>query len=145
MQKVKKQTLQALVRAVAIVALAMTPALAKDSNNKKSRHSSAKAASEADGHVPEQSDTANAGHYDSTSGPAWKTIGGTVKNVQGDIYTVEDYEGNQVKLHVGQGRSTSTRRGSGTLFALKLREAASRIQFSNPPFESAHSVARWCL
>ena len=103
MQKVKKQTLPALVSAVAIVALAMTPALAKDSNNKKSRHSSAKAASEATGHVPEQSDAANAGHYDSTSGPAWKTIGGTVKNVQGDIYPVEDYEGNQVKLHVGQG------------------------------------------
>jgi len=103
MQKVKKQTLPALVSALVIVALAMTPALAKDSKHKKSRHSSAKAASEAAGHVPEQSDAANTGHQDSTPGPAWKTIGGTVKNVQGAIYTVEDYEGNQIKLHVGQG------------------------------------------
>ena len=103
MQKAKKQTLPALVSAVAIVVLAITPALAKDSKNKKSSHSSAKAASEAADHVPEQSDAAKSGHYESTPGPAWKTIGGTVKNVQGDIYTVEDYEGNQVKLHVGQG------------------------------------------
>lgn len=103
MQKVKRQTLQALVSAMAIVALAMTPALAKDSKNKRSSHSSAKAASETAGHVPEQSDAANAGHYDSTPGPAWKTIGGTVKNVQGNIYIVEDYEGNQIKLHIGEG------------------------------------------
>ncbi len=33
-------------------------------------------------------------------GPAWKTIGGTVKHIKGDIYTVEDYEGNQVQLYV---------------------------------------------
>ena len=103
MQKVKKRTPPALVSALVIVALAMAPALAKDSKHKKSRHSSAKAVSEAAGHVPEQSDAANAGHYDSAPGPAWKTIGGTVKNVQGAVYTVEDYEGNQITLYVGQG------------------------------------------
>jgi uncharacterized protein YdeI (BOF family) len=113
MRKVKNQTLPALVSAVAIVALAMTPALAKDSTNKKSRHSSVKAASEAAGYVPEQSDAANAGHHDSTPDPAWKTIGGTVKNVQGDIYTVEDYEGNQIKLHVGQGTKHINRKRVG--------------------------------
>ena len=35
MQKVKKQILPVLVSVLAIVALAMTPALAKDSKNKK--------------------------------------------------------------------------------------------------------------
>lgn len=103
MQKVNKKTFPVLVSTVAFVALAMTPALAKDSQKKKSSHSSAKAAAEAAGHVPESSDAPKANPHDSKPGQAWKTIGGTVKNVHRDIYTVEDYEGNQVTLHVGQG------------------------------------------
>lgn len=103
MKKVNKQTLAVLVSTLAIVALALTPALAKDSKSKKSSHSSAKAAAEAVSHVPEQGVAPKAGHHDSKPGPAWKTVGGTVKDVKGDIYTVEDYEGNQVSLRVGQG------------------------------------------
>ena len=103
MKKVNKQTLTVLVSTLAIVALALTPALAKDSKSKKSNHTSAKAAAEAVSHVPEQGEAPKAGHHDSKPGPAWKTVGGTVKNVAGDIYTVEDYEGNQVSLRVGQG------------------------------------------
>ena len=30
-------------------------------------------------------------------------MGGTVKSIQGDMYMLEDYEGNQMKVHVGQG------------------------------------------
>jgi len=41
MQKVHKTILPVLVSTLTIVALAMTPALAKDSRNKKSIHSSA--------------------------------------------------------------------------------------------------------
>jgi hypothetical protein len=103
MQKAKKKTLPVLVSTLAIVTLAMTPALAKDSQNKKSSHLSPKASAEAAGHVPEQPEAPKAGHLDSHPGPAWKAIGGTVKNVHGDLYTVEDYEGNQVTLRVGQG------------------------------------------
>ena len=106
MKKANKQTLTVLVSTLAIVALAITPALSKDSKNKKSSqtsHSSAKAAAEAVSHVPKQGEAPKAGHHDSTPGPAWKTVGGTVKNVEGDIYVVEDYEGNQVSLRVGQG------------------------------------------
>ena len=103
MQKAKKQILPALVSVLIIVALAMTPALAKDSKSKKSSHSSAKVAAEAAGHVPEQRDAPMVGPHDSEPGPAWKTVGGTVKRVEGGIYTVEDYEGNQVNVHVGQG------------------------------------------
>jgi uncharacterized protein YdeI (BOF family) len=103
MQKANQVTLPLLVSTVAIVALAIAPALAKDSKDKKSSHTSAKASAEAAGHAPEQSDSAKAGQQDSQPGPAWRTIGGTVKNVHGDIYTVEDYEGNQIKLRVGQG------------------------------------------
>ena len=103
MEKAKKLILTVLMSTVAIVALATTSALAKDSKNTKPSHSSAKAAAEATSHVPEQSDAPKAGQQDSQPGPAWRTIGGTVKNVHGDIYNVEDYEGNQVKLRVGQG------------------------------------------
>ena len=91
MHKVKKQILPVLVSALAIVALAVTPALAKDSKNKKSSHSSAKVAAEA------------AGPHDEKPGPAWMTFSGTVKKIEGNAYTVEDYEGNHVKLHIGQG------------------------------------------
>ena len=103
MQKAKKQILPALASILAIVALAMTPALAKDSKSKKSSYSSAKVTAEATRHVPEQRDAPMVGPHDSEPGPAWKTVGGTVKRVEGGIYTVEDYEGNQVKLYVGQG------------------------------------------
>ena len=104
MQKaIKKKILPALVSALAIVALTITPALAKDSKNKKSSHSSAKAAVESAGHVPEQNDAPKGGHHDEKPGPAWMTLGGTVKKIEGNAYTVEDYEGNRVKLYVGQG------------------------------------------
>ena len=69
----------------------------------KSSHSSAKATTEAAGPVPEQGDAPKASHQDSKPGPAWRTVGGTLKKVQGDSYTVEDYDGNQVVLRVGQG------------------------------------------
>jgi hypothetical protein len=103
MKNGKKRILPVLVSTVAIVALSMTPVLAKDSNPKKSSHSSAKAAAQAVSHVPEQVDTPKAGHHDSSPGPAWRTVGGTLKKVQGDSYTVEDYDGNQIVLRVGQG------------------------------------------
>jgi hypothetical protein len=103
MHKAKKQILPVLVSALAIVALAVTPALAKESKNKKSSHSSAKVAAESVGHVPEQYDAPKAIHHDDKPGPAWMTLGGTVKKIEGNAYTVEDYEGNRVKLYVGQG------------------------------------------
>jgi len=103
MRKAIKRIFPVLVSALAVVALAITPALAKDSKNKKSSHSSAKAAAESAGHVPEQTEAPKAGHHDEKPGPAWMTLGGTVKKIEGNAYTVEDYEGNRVKLYVGQG------------------------------------------
>ena len=95
MQKAKKQILPVLVSTLAIVAFAMTPALAKDSKYKKSSQ------------VPVQIDAPKVNPHDSQPGPAWKTVGGTVKHVEGDIYTVEDYEGNQMNLR-GAGESILT-------------------------------------
>jgi hypothetical protein len=103
MQKATKKMLPVLVSTLAIVALAMTPALAKDSKNKKPSHSSATVVAESASHAPEENNAPKAGHHDEKPGPAWMTLGGTVKKIEGNAYTVEDYEGNRVKLYVGQG------------------------------------------
>ena len=99
MQKTHRKRFLILVSTVAFVALAITPVLAKDSQKKKTVHSSAKTA----GYAPHQSDAPKTSHHDQKPGPAWMTFGGTVKKIEGNAYTVEDYEGNHVSLYVGQG------------------------------------------
>ena len=99
MQKGNKTLFPILAFTVAFVALHITPALAKDSQEKKSNHSTANAANHGSNH----SDAPTTSQHDEKPGPAWMTFGGTVKKIEGNTYTVEDYEGNQVKLYVGQG------------------------------------------
>jgi ribosomal protein L21E len=91
-----------VVAAVAVVAVAAAPVMAKDSK-KSSSHSSAAAAAASMGHVPAVQEAPKTGRHDEKPGPAWRTVGGTVKDIQPNSYTVEDFEGNQVKLYVGQG------------------------------------------
>lgn len=104
-----KQIFSVMVIALAILALATTPTLAKDDKKKESKkpkasNSSASAAAAASGaHISDPGQAPKNGQHDTKPGPAWKTVGGTVKNIHGDVYTVEDYEGNQVQLYVGQG------------------------------------------
>jgi uncharacterized protein YdeI (BOF family) len=90
---------------IMIAALAMTmmatPALA-DTSKKTKKSPAHHSAADAAGDVPVVASAPIAGHHDEKPGPAWKTIGGTVKQIKGDLYTVEDYEGNQVQLYVGQ-------------------------------------------
>ena len=61
-------------------------------------------------------------------GPAWKTIGGTVKQIQGDIYVVEDYEGNQIQLYVS--RDTKRLRGQKKV-GDRVRAEITRDGFAN--------------
>ena len=102
-----KNQMMIAVAALAMVALAAVPALAKDKEAKKKssgmHHSSAAAAASSTSHIPEIGQAPKRGEHDSKPGPAWKTVGGTLKQIDGNAYTVEDYEGNQVKLYVGQG------------------------------------------
>ena len=98
----------ALVAVFALVGIGNSPALAKKAP-KKSYSSSAAAAAAEMGPIPAVSPAPKPGQFDTKPGPAWKTVGGTVKGIQGDMYMVEDYEGNPVKLHVGQ----STKRLKG--------------------------------
>jgi hypothetical protein len=101
MKNKKKQKMAfAVIAALTLIALADSPSLAK---SQKKSQSSAAAAASLRSTAPVTSPAPKPGQYDTKPGPAWKTVGGTVKGIQGDMYTVEDYEGNQVKLHVGQG------------------------------------------
>jgi hypothetical protein len=101
-KKTKKKILPIMVATLAVVALAVAPAVAK-SSKKQPSHSSAAAAAASMGSTLQTQDAPKAGQRDAKPGPAWKTVGGTVKQINGDTYMVEDYEGNQVKLYVGQG------------------------------------------
>ncbi|MCP9472958.1 MAG: hypothetical protein NNA30_09530 [Nitrospira sp.] len=102
-----KQVFSMTVSALVMLVLVVTPALANDNKkeSKKSKsHASAGAAAAATGApVSNPGPAPKPGQHDTKPGPAWRTVGGTVKNINGDIYTVEDYEGNQVQLYVGQG------------------------------------------
>ena len=55
------------------------------------------------------------------------TFGGTVKKIEGNSYTVEDYEGNQVKLYVGQGTKQIRKKKVGDT----LRAEITRGGFAN--------------
>jgi len=88
MKKNLNTPLSIMMAVLAITAMIAAPALAE--NSKKSHKTTP------------QSSASTAGHADHKSGPAWKTIGGTVKQIKGNTYMVEDYEGNQVQLFVGQ-------------------------------------------
>lgn len=123
MQKTNKKTFLILVSTVTIVALLITPALAKDSQKKNSNHSSAKTAN----HGPHHSDTPKTSQHDEKPGPAWMTFGGTVKKIEGNTYTVEDYEGNQVSLYVGQGTKQIRKKKVGDT----LRAEITRGGFAN--------------
>jgi hypothetical protein len=104
MKKAKKKKVLPIVMACLAVALLAAPTMAKESKKKSSSsHSSAAAAASSMGSIPQAPQAPKTGHHDEKPGPAWKTIGGTVKSIDGNAYMVEDYEGNQVKLYVGQG------------------------------------------
>jgi hypothetical protein len=102
MKKAIKKSLPLIVATLVVAVVAAAPAMAK-SSKKSSSQSSAAAAATTLGSVPQAPEAPKAGRHDEKPGPAWKTVGGTVKEIDSNSYTVEDYEGNQVKLYVGQG------------------------------------------
>ena len=61
-------------------------------------------------------------------GPAWKTIEDTVTRIKGDVYTVEDYDGNQVHLFVN--RDTKHLRGQKKV-GDRVRVEITRDGFAN--------------
>ncbi len=61
-------------------------------------------------------------------GSAWKTIGGTIKNITGDQYIVEDYDGNLIRLYIN--RETKRLRG-GKKVGDRIRAEITRDGFAN--------------
>jgi hypothetical protein len=104
MKKNPTAILSILTTSLTITAMITAPVLAESSkkSHKTTPHSSAAAAAAEVNGMPETVSSSTTGHPDQKSGPAWRTIGGTVKQIKGNTYTVEDYEGNQVQLFVGQ-------------------------------------------
>jgi uncharacterized protein YdeI (BOF family) len=93
------------VAGLAITTMIAAPATAETQKKSKktAAHSSAKAAAEEVNRLQAANSASTVGSHDQKPGPAWRMVGGTVKHIKGDTYTVEDYEGNQVQLYVGQG------------------------------------------
>ncbi len=119
MNKTNRKLLSTIVITIAIAALAATPAMAK-SSKKSSSGSSAAATASSMGALPRTSEAPKPGHHDEKPGPAWKTIGGTVKQIDKDAYLVEDYEGNEVKLFVGQGTKHLNKKKVGDTFRAEI-------------------------
>jgi hypothetical protein len=110
---IQRSMLTIFAATLAAATLLVVPASGKEKPGKQSKHApttSAAAASALLGSVPESLPAPKPGQHDSKPGMAWKTVGGTVKSIQGDVYTVEDFDGNQMKVHVG--RSTKHLRGN---------------------------------
>lgn len=95
--------------ALSLVVPSMTAASSKD-GKKSAVYSAAAAATEVVASARETTAPSTADPSDRKPGQAWKTIGGTIKHIKGNVYTVEDYEGNQVQLHIS--RETKQLRGS---------------------------------
>ena len=103
MKKVDQKSMLTIAAAmIAAAAIVATPVMAKESKKPSSAKSAAAAAASM-GTVPAVQPAPKLGKHDEKPGPAWKTVGGTLKEIKGNSDTVEDYEGNQVKLYVGQG------------------------------------------
>ena len=89
----------------------VTPLTATARSQDGKSHASAPAAAGGDGSVSDPASlSSSAVQSDRKPGPAWKTIGGTVTHIKGDVYTVEDFEGNHVHLYVS--RETKQLRGN---------------------------------
>ena len=116
----KKKILPVIVAVLAVTALAVAPAVAKSSKKSSSHSSSAAEAASSMGSIPQAPDAPKAGRHDEKPGPAWRTVGGTVKQIENDAYLVEDYEGNQVKLYVGQGTKHINKKKVGDTFRAEI-------------------------
>jgi hypothetical protein len=107
-----RKNILSAIGSIAVLSL-VTPltATANSKDGKKSgASSSAAAAAAVVAATKETTSASTADLSDRKPGPAWRTIGGTIKHIKGDVYTVEDYEGNQVQLYIS--RETKQLRGN---------------------------------
>lgn len=94
----KTLSLAMAVATLAIMAGPTAPALAEH-HEKPSDNSSASAT----GSIPAAQENPDGGQQGNNPGQAWRTVNGTITDVAGDIYTIEDYESQRITLYVGKG------------------------------------------
>ena len=112
--------------ALSLVLPSMAAASSKDGKTKSGVYSAA--ATEMAVPSTRETPSHSADLSDRKPGPAWKTIGGTIKHMKSDVYTVEDYEGNQVQLYIS--RETKQLRGSKKV-GDRVRAEITRGGFAN--------------
>jgi len=101
----KSQRLLVTVATLATITMISATASAKSSKHTSQAGPVASAESTANalGSAPDADHSPAASQREGAPGPAWRTVGGTVKQIKGNTYTVEDYEGNQIQLSITQG------------------------------------------
>ena len=112
MNMTRGNILPVILGGVAVLSMVTPPAATASSKDgkKSGTYSSAAASAEVVVSTRETASLSTADLSDRKPGPAWKTIGGTIKHIKGDVYTVEDYEGNHVQLYIS--RETKQLRGN---------------------------------
>ena len=106
----RRNILPVILGGVAILSTSAPFTATAGSKDGKNSAAYSSAAAEVMVPTPETASFSTADRSDHKPGPAWKTIGGTLKHIKGDVYTVEDYDGNQVQLYIS--RETKQLRGS---------------------------------
>lgn len=107
-----KNILPVILGSVAVISMTtpLTATAGSKDVKKAGAHSAAAAATELTASPRNTLPPSTADLSERKPGPAWRTIGGTIKHIKGDVYTVEDYEGNQVQLYIS--RETKQLRGN---------------------------------
>lgn len=102
----KKILSSIMIGTLTIIAWSAAPALV-ESSTQGGKDTASSSPAEA---TKQTTDPAKINQSDRHPGPAWRTISGTIKHVKGEVYTVEDYEGNQIQLYIS--RETKHLRGA---------------------------------
>lgn len=110
---------------LSLVVPSLTAASSKDVNQSGVYSSAAMEVGASTGKSPSST---SAGQSDRKPGPAWKTIGGTLKYIKGNVYTVEDFEGNHIQVYVS--RETKQLRGNKKVGDI-VRAEITRNGFAN--------------
>ncbi|MDF0675590.1 MAG: hypothetical protein P0120_14805 [Nitrospira sp.] len=120
--------LPSVLGGLAVLSLDIPSATAASSKDAKQSGVYSSASMEVGASTRKSPSSTSADRSDRKPGPAWKTIGGTVKYIKGNVYTVEDFEGNHIQVYVS--RETKQLRGSKKVGDL-VRAEITRNGFAN--------------
>lgn len=120
--------LPSVLGGLAVLSLDVSAVTAASSKDAKPSDLHSSAAMEGGASIRKSPQPISADQSDRKPGPAWRTIGGTVKYIKGNIYTVEDFEGNEIQVYVSG--ETKQLRGSKKV-GDRVRAEITRNGFAN--------------